>query len=75
MISEGRFRVVEKTDPERFRRLLDLSQREARQRYAIYQQLAGVTIPREEGSLGAAGAAATGQATPEEVAVAGRKAP
>jgi pyruvate-ferredoxin/flavodoxin oxidoreductase len=44
---EGRFRVVEKTDPERFRRLLDLAEREARQRYAVYQQLAGVSVPAE----------------------------
>jgi pyruvate-ferredoxin/flavodoxin oxidoreductase len=45
---EGRFRVVEKTDPERFRRLLHTSQREARQRFAVYQQLAGVSVPKAE---------------------------
>ena len=44
---EGRFRVVEKTDPERFRRLLDLAQRDAVQRYAVYQQLAGVSVAKE----------------------------
>jgi pyruvate-ferredoxin/flavodoxin oxidoreductase len=46
MRNEGRFRVVEKTNPERFKRLAHAAQREARQRYAVYQQLAGITIPR-----------------------------
>jgi pyruvate-ferredoxin/flavodoxin oxidoreductase len=45
MRNEGRFRVVEKADPERFKRLARAAQREARQRYAVYQQLAQVTVP------------------------------
>jgi pyruvate-ferredoxin/flavodoxin oxidoreductase len=47
MRNEGRFRMVEKADPERFKALSRAAQREARQRYAVYQQLAGITIPRE----------------------------
>ena len=50
MRGEGRFRVVEKTDPQRFRRLLDMAEREARQRYAVYQQLAGVSVAAESAS-------------------------
>jgi pyruvate-ferredoxin/flavodoxin oxidoreductase len=46
MRNETRFRMVEKTDPQRFKRLLAAAERVARQRYAVYQQLAGVTIPR-----------------------------
>jgi pyruvate-ferredoxin/flavodoxin oxidoreductase len=48
MRGEGRFRMVEKTDPERYRRLLDAAQREARRRHAVYQQLAGLTLPRRD---------------------------
>jgi pyruvate-ferredoxin/flavodoxin oxidoreductase len=43
--NEGRFRVVEKTDPERFKRLMKNAERVTRQRYAVYQQLAGITVP------------------------------
>jgi pyruvate-ferredoxin/flavodoxin oxidoreductase len=46
MRNEGRFRVVEKTDPERFKRLLRAAETQTRQRYAVYQQLAGMTIPQ-----------------------------
>jgi pyruvate-ferredoxin/flavodoxin oxidoreductase len=46
MRNETRFRMVEKQDPERFRRFLDEAQRQAAQRYAVYQQLAGITVPR-----------------------------
>jgi pyruvate-ferredoxin/flavodoxin oxidoreductase len=46
MRNEGRFRMVEKADPERFKTLSRAAQREARQRFAVYQQLAGITIPR-----------------------------
>jgi pyruvate-ferredoxin/flavodoxin oxidoreductase len=51
MRNETRFRMVEKQDPERFKRFLDTASRQAQQRYAVYQQLAGVTVPRiaEEG--------------------------
>jgi pyruvate-ferredoxin/flavodoxin oxidoreductase len=47
---ETRFRMVEKLDPERYKEFLVKAQREAEQRYAVYQQLAGITIPRSEPS-------------------------
>ena len=46
MRSETRFRMVEKMDPVRFKRLLDAAQHFAAQRVAVYQQLAGLTVPR-----------------------------
>ena len=53
MRNEGRFRMVEKADPERFKTLARAAQREARQRYAVYQQLAGITLPGRPGTRGA----------------------
>ena len=50
MRNEGRFRVVEKTNPERFKRLLKAAETQTRQRYAVYQQLAGMTIPQFDSS-------------------------
>ena len=47
MRNEARFRMVEKLDPVRFRRLLAMAEKRATQRYAIYQQLAGVKVPVE----------------------------
>ena len=49
MRNETRFRMVEKQDPERFKRFLDTAGRQAAQRYAVYQQLASLTVPRIEG--------------------------
>ncbi|HET7295065.1 MAG TPA: pyruvate:ferredoxin (flavodoxin) oxidoreductase [Vicinamibacteria bacterium] len=46
MRNETRFRMVEKQDPERFRHLLARAERQARQRFAVYRQLAGLTIPQ-----------------------------
>jgi pyruvate-ferredoxin/flavodoxin oxidoreductase len=46
MLHETRFRMVEKQDAVRFKRLLASAERAARQRFAIYQQLAGITVPR-----------------------------
>jgi hypothetical protein len=48
MRNETRFRMVEKQDPARFKRFLEKARRQAAQRYAIYSQLAGVTVPRIE---------------------------
>ncbi len=48
MRNEARFRMVEKVNPERFKRLLATAERDTRQRYAVYEQLAGLTIPRVE---------------------------
>jgi pyruvate-ferredoxin/flavodoxin oxidoreductase len=45
MRNEARFRIVEKIDPDRFKQLAAAAQREATQRFAIYQQLAGLTVP------------------------------
>jgi pyruvate-ferredoxin/flavodoxin oxidoreductase len=45
MRNEARFRMIEKQDPERFRRLLDTASRQAQQRFAVYQQLAGLHVP------------------------------
>jgi pyruvate-ferredoxin/flavodoxin oxidoreductase len=45
MRNETRFRVVEKQDPERFKRLLAMAESSAAQRFSVYQQLAGLTIP------------------------------
>jgi pyruvate-ferredoxin/flavodoxin oxidoreductase len=51
MRNESRFRVVERSDPERFRRFLKEAQEAARQRYSVYQQLAGITVPRPEAAI------------------------
>jgi hypothetical protein len=48
MRNESRFRVVERSDPARFKRFLKEAQEAARQRYAVYQQLAGITVPQLE---------------------------
>jgi len=45
---EARFRMVEKLDPARFKMLMAAAQRDASQRYAVYQQLAGILVPRIE---------------------------
>ena len=45
MRNELRFRVVEQSDPERFRRLSEASEADARRRYALYSQLAGIALP------------------------------
>jgi pyruvate-ferredoxin/flavodoxin oxidoreductase len=47
--NEARFRMVEKQDPERFKKLLLRAQQAATQRFAIYEQLAGVKVPQAEG--------------------------
>jgi pyruvate-ferredoxin/flavodoxin oxidoreductase len=48
MRNEARFRMVEKQDPERFKHFLDAAGRQAAQRFAVYQQLAGITLPNVE---------------------------
>jgi pyruvate-ferredoxin/flavodoxin oxidoreductase len=48
MRNESRFRVVERSDPARFRAFLKDAQDAARQRYSVYEQLAGITVPRPE---------------------------
>jgi pyruvate-ferredoxin/flavodoxin oxidoreductase len=45
MRNESRFRVVERADPERYKTFVAESQAAAERRYAVYSQLAGITIP------------------------------
>jgi hypothetical protein len=37
--------MIERADPARFKNFLEEAQAAAQRRYAIYQQLAGITIP------------------------------
>ena len=46
MRNEARFRVVERTDPARFKGFLKEAQEAAQKRYAVYEQLAGITVPQ-----------------------------
>jgi pyruvate-ferredoxin/flavodoxin oxidoreductase len=48
MRNESRFRVVERSDPARFKEFLKEAQDAARRRYSMYEQLAGITVPRPE---------------------------
>jgi pyruvate-ferredoxin/flavodoxin oxidoreductase len=43
--NESRFRVIERADPARYKWFLKESQAAAERRYAVYQQLAGITVP------------------------------
>jgi pyruvate-ferredoxin/flavodoxin oxidoreductase len=45
MQNEARFRMVERADPARYKTFVAESQAAAQQRYAVYQQLAGITVP------------------------------
>ena len=47
MRNETRFRMVELRDPDRFKRLITMAERQTTQQLAVYQQLAGLTIPQE----------------------------
>ena len=44
--------MVERSDPERYKRLMAASQQHAERNYAIYQQLAGIKVPVDEPSRG-----------------------
>ena len=46
MRNETRFRMVEKLNPERFKMLLERAQRSTEQRFAVYEQLAKLTVPQ-----------------------------
>jgi pyruvate-ferredoxin/flavodoxin oxidoreductase len=54
MRNEARFQMVEKLDPERFKRLLAKAERTSAQRFAVYQQLAGLTVPNPAAAEAAA---------------------
>ncbi len=45
MRNESRFRMVERADPARYKAFVGESQAAAERRYAVYQQLAGITVP------------------------------
>ena len=45
---EARFRMVEKMDPDRYRMLTEMAQDNAGKRWAVYEHLAGLTLPRYE---------------------------
>ncbi len=45
---ETRFRMVEKQDPARYKEFLQQSQQQAERKYAVYEQLAGITIPHAD---------------------------
>ncbi len=46
MRNEARFRMVEQQNPVRFRRLLQKAEREVRERFAIYENLAKITMTK-----------------------------
>jgi pyruvate-ferredoxin/flavodoxin oxidoreductase len=46
MREEARFRITQTLDPERYKRLLHWAQRDAEQRFAVYEQLSKVVIPQ-----------------------------
>ena len=46
--NESRFRMVERADPARYKMFVEESQAAADRRYAVYQQLAGITVPAFE---------------------------
>jgi pyruvate-ferredoxin/flavodoxin oxidoreductase len=48
MGNESRFRVIERADPERYKKFIQESQEAARRRYIVYQQLAGISVPAVE---------------------------
>ena len=48
MGNESRFRMIERADPERYKKFIAESQEAARRRYIVYQQLAGITVPAVE---------------------------
>jgi pyruvate-ferredoxin/flavodoxin oxidoreductase len=45
MRNESRFRMIERADPARFKHFLEEAQAAAERRYAVYKQLAGITVP------------------------------
>jgi pyruvate-ferredoxin/flavodoxin oxidoreductase len=51
MNQETRFRMVERLDKKRFAQLQEAAARVAAQRYAVYEQLAGITIPTLEAEM------------------------
>jgi pyruvate-ferredoxin/flavodoxin oxidoreductase len=50
MRNETRFRMVEKINPERFRRLAVAAREHAARRVALYEQMAHITLPKPAGA-------------------------
>jgi pyruvate-ferredoxin/flavodoxin oxidoreductase len=48
MRNETRFRMVERLDPERFRHLATAARSHAERRIALYEQLAGIILPKAD---------------------------
>jgi pyruvate-ferredoxin/flavodoxin oxidoreductase len=48
MRNESRFRMIERSDPARYKHFVDESQAAAERRYLVYQQLAGMSVPAFE---------------------------
>jgi pyruvate-ferredoxin/flavodoxin oxidoreductase len=46
MRNETRFRMVEKLDPVRFKKLALMAEKNTRQNVAVYKQMAGITVPQ-----------------------------
>jgi pyruvate-ferredoxin/flavodoxin oxidoreductase len=67
MRNETRFRMVEKLDPERFKRLLVEAQKDATRRVAIYKHLAALMVPKadEAGGNGGGNGSGTDNGTPK----------
>jgi pyruvate-ferredoxin/flavodoxin oxidoreductase len=63
MRNETRFRMVEKIDPERFRRLASAARDHAARRVALYEQLARITLPPGDSAPAFRGQAAAKEVT------------
>jgi pyruvate-ferredoxin/flavodoxin oxidoreductase len=61
MRNETRFRMVEKINPERFRRLAVMARDHAARRVALYEQLAHITYPLPTGAAATGNAAGPGK--------------
>jgi pyruvate-ferredoxin/flavodoxin oxidoreductase len=48
MRNESRFRMVERADPDRYKKFVQDSEEAARRRFLVYQQLAGISVPPAE---------------------------
>jgi len=45
MANESRFRMIERADPECYKKFVKEAEEQARRRYVVYQQLAGISVP------------------------------
>jgi pyruvate-ferredoxin/flavodoxin oxidoreductase len=61
--NEARFRMVERADPVLYKKFVAESTAQAKRRYAVYQQLAGITVPVDEPAAGGKKEESDGPAT------------